>query len=81
MVPAWTGVYRQRDHDSRASRVPADNDLINENHPGDNNDASCIHNHNYRSAITSPEYQAVGAHRDNAFEGLNIMLAATPPAG
>lgn len=33
-----------------------------------------------RAAITSPEYQAVVPHRDKAFERLNIILAATPPA-
>ena len=32
-----------------------------------------------RSAIKSPEYQAVATHRDNAFEHLNIILAATQP--
>ena len=33
-----------------------------------------------RSLIESPEYQAAVPHRDNAFERLNIILAAAPPA-
>jgi hypothetical protein len=34
-----------------------------------------------RSAITSPEYQAVVPHRDKAFERFNLILAAAPPEG
>jgi len=33
-----------------------------------------------RGAFASPEYQAVIPHRDKAFERLNMILAAAPPA-
>ena len=33
-----------------------------------------------RNAFESPEYQAVVPQRDKAFEKLNIILAAAPPA-
>lgn len=33
-----------------------------------------------RSAMASPEYQAVVSHRDKAFERFNVTLAAAPPA-
>ncbi len=33
-----------------------------------------------RTAFDSPEYQAVIPQRDKAFEKLNIILAASPPA-
>ena len=33
-----------------------------------------------RTAFESPEYQAVVPQRDKAFEKLNIILAAAPPA-
>ena len=33
-----------------------------------------------RTAFESPEYQAVAPKRDRAFEKLNIILAAAPPA-
>ena len=32
------------------------------------------------TAFESPEYQAVAAHRDKAFEKLNIILTDAPPA-
>lgn len=33
-----------------------------------------------RTAIASPEYQAVVPHRDKAFERFDLILAAAPPA-
>ena len=33
-----------------------------------------------RTAFESPEYQAVAPQHDKAFEKLNIILAAAPPA-
>ena len=33
-----------------------------------------------RTAFASPEYQAVAGQRDKAFESLNMLLAAAPPA-